>query len=222
MDRTDSTTTVMSGTNILVQDSVDAALRIIELCQMIHGRIGLAKASYATEFTSCRASMLVLIAKSITEDRDGLKSPLSDGLELIKQMSSNHGQAGSEARVIVALQRAITRLHQEVGRGDDRADAYQMEQQMHQDPFQQWERLWQYPEIPLSETLVQGSTIVDQGSFLLRVLPSQQEENASIGGIPSFDGYDAISDDIWSTFVHSQLDDFSLVPEMECRSNAEA
>ena len=52
---------------LFARDAVDAVLTIIQLCQTIHNKIGLSQASYATEFMSCRAAMLVLIAKGISD-----------------------------------------------------------------------------------------------------------------------------------------------------------
>lgn len=101
-----------SNRDILVQDSITAALNIIELCQALHRRVGLAQASYSTEFTSCRAAMLVLLAASLSDKSNKLREALCCGLKIIKIMSAGGGDlATSETRVIEALERAISRLN---------------------------------------------------------------------------------------------------------------
>ncbi|KAF2501168.1 hypothetical protein BU16DRAFT_522173 [Lophium mytilinum] len=132
----------VSGLALLSQDSISAAIHIIRLCQLIHSKIGLARASYATEFTCCRAAMLVLIASSLNPNRPDLSSELNLGLELIKLMSSGHGQASSEASVIVVLQRAIRRLRKSERDERSKVAAPTMAEATERDQYEQWASLW--------------------------------------------------------------------------------
>lgn len=96
-----------SGQELIANDSVCAARSIIDLCEMIHQRIGLAPASYATEFTSCRAAMLVLIAATLRTPHESYQVYLRKGMHLIESLSSSYGQASKEAREIIALDKAV-------------------------------------------------------------------------------------------------------------------
>jgi hypothetical protein len=202
------------GWQALAQDSVDAAINIIQLCQTVHNRIGLARASYATEFTSCRAALLVLIATSITNKSDTLSTTLAQGLALIQQMSVGQGQASSETRVIEALQRAIARLHGEANHNPatEISTAPDIEM-LHDDNFRQWERLWDYTSIPYTDT-----TALDPFSGA-SIIPDQthtQSTTAFLGDSTIFSSeMNYETEDMWSAFFHSQLDEFNLIPEMD-------
>jgi hypothetical protein len=197
---------------LFAQDAVDAALAIIHLCQTIHEQIGLSRASYVTEFTSCRAALLVLIAKGITDKSTSLRDALAKGLVLIQQMSTGQDQASSETRVIVVMQRAINRLHA-CDRPTDTAWAdrshvaaqTQLEQQL-----REWELLWQQqsPE----------STSRDMHAFLeygntndgLAYGPDCAVESAnaiSTCDRTSNDGYNT-----WNIMFSAQLDEFNSFP----------
>lgn len=95
--------------NILVTDCVEAALEIIDLCRLLRDETGLARASY-TEFSSCRAALLVILAQSLTKRTERLRNALSQGMGLIKIMSMGIGSARSAVTVIETLERAIRRL----------------------------------------------------------------------------------------------------------------
>lgn len=126
---------------LLSQDSLEAARRIIEIGQLLRHRIGLAIKSYATEFLSCRAAMLVLIAHSLTQNDAVSDSSLDQGLELVKLMSKGGDQASADSKVIVALQQAIARLRRQndvsiIGAHDASSNQQQF-------PLnEQWETLW--------------------------------------------------------------------------------
>lgn len=132
-----------SGTSknrtILVTDCVEAALEIVDLCRLLRDETGLARASF-TEFSSCRAALLVILAQSLTKRTERLREALDKGMGLIKIMSMGVGSARSAVSVIEALERAIRRLedwsasqggNQNVGNAES---AY--------DRFKNWEMLW--------------------------------------------------------------------------------
>lgn len=183
---------------LFAQDAIDASFTVVGLCQTIHDQIGLSQASYVTEFTSCRAAMLVLIAVGITDKSSKLRDMLAQGLQLIQLMSAGQGTASSETRVIAALQRAITRLH---GRptlmGDDAlADSASNEH------IKEWELLWQ-AQSPNNATAAADDELYRQEKSL----------DLDPEPLPAADlvNHDA-SFDMWSAVFSNQLDEFSLFP----------
>lgn len=123
----------------LVTDCVEAALEIIDLCRLLRDEKGLARASF-TEFSSCRAALLVILAQGLTKRTERLGAALEQGISLIKIMSMGVGSARSAVSVIEALERAIRRLelwsesHQSSLNGGSIESAY--------DRFKNWEMLW--------------------------------------------------------------------------------
>ncbi|PLB39593.1 Zn(II)2Cys6 transcription factor [Aspergillus candidus] len=122
----------------LVTDCVEAALEIINLCQLLRDETGLARASF-TEFSSCRAALLVILAQSLTKRTERLREGLRKGMALIKIMSMGVGSARSAVSVIEALERAIHRLEEysethSSGNPGTIESAY--------DRFKNWEMLW--------------------------------------------------------------------------------
>ncbi|KAJ5596328.1 hypothetical protein N7450_002786 [Penicillium hetheringtonii] len=123
----------------LVTDCVEAALEIIDLCRLLRDETGLARASF-TEFSSCRAALLVILAQGLTKRTERLGAALEQGISLIKIMSMGVGSARSAVSVIEALERAIRRLEmwsesqQTQNNGNSMESAY--------DRFKNWEMLW--------------------------------------------------------------------------------
>jgi hypothetical protein len=123
----------------LVTDCVEAALEIIDLCRLLRDETGLARASF-TEFSSCRAALLVILAQGLTKRTERLGAALEQGVSLIKIMSMGVGSARSAVSVIEALERAIRRLEmwsesqQAQNNGGSLESAY--------DRFKNWEMLW--------------------------------------------------------------------------------
>lgn len=72
--------------------------------------MGLAKSSY-TEYSSCRASLLVLIAYSICYRTNQFSDTLRRGLNAIREMASVGDSARSEVSLLEALESALHRLH---------------------------------------------------------------------------------------------------------------
>ena len=93
----------------LVADAESAALQIIELCDLLNQHYGLAGASY-TEFSSCRAALLVILAQSLNGQTETLRTALATGMKLIKVMAVSIDSVKSEVSVIEALETAIKRL----------------------------------------------------------------------------------------------------------------
>ncbi|KAE8144834.1 hypothetical protein BDV25DRAFT_134320 [Aspergillus avenaceus] len=139
---------VSKNRSILVTDCVEAALEVINLCQLLRDEPGLARASF-TEFSSCRAALLVILAQSLTKRTERLREALEKGMVLIKIMSMGVGSARSAVSVIETLERAIRRLeewseNQAVDNLGNAESAY--------DRFKNWEMLWKTG--PMSPELV--------------------------------------------------------------------
>jgi hypothetical protein len=83
-------------------DSLNAAIRTIELCQHLQDSAGLARVSY-TEFNACRVALLALIAHSLNEPTNRVSNALTQGMRLIRQMCVGLESAKSEVAVIEAL-----------------------------------------------------------------------------------------------------------------------
>ena len=95
----------------LIDDCIEAATEALEICQELRGSDpGLARASYI-EYSSCRASLLVLIAYSIQNFSEQFRKLLYNGLDMIREMSAAGESARSEVSLIETLERALARLH---------------------------------------------------------------------------------------------------------------
>ncbi|KAI9369069.1 hypothetical protein BJX61DRAFT_536738 [Aspergillus egyptiacus] len=150
---------VSKNRSTLVTDCVEAALEIIDLCRLLRDETGLARASF-TEFSSCRAALLVILAQSLTKRTERLREALQKGMGLIKIMSMGVGSARSAVSVIEALERAISRLDQyssqAAGQSGSTESAY--------DRFKNWEMLWKTGPIspnthnPFQEQFAAGGT----------------------------------------------------------------
>ncbi|KAL4864615.1 hypothetical protein BDV12DRAFT_188785 [Aspergillus spectabilis] len=129
---------VSKNRSTLVTDCVEAALEIIDLCRLLRDETGLARASF-TEFSSCRAALLVILAQSLTKRTERLREALQKGMALIKIMSMGVGSARSAVSVIEALERAISRL-EEYSASQGASHSNSLESAY--DRFKNWEMLW--------------------------------------------------------------------------------
>ncbi|KAH8689523.1 putative C6 transcription factor [Talaromyces proteolyticus] len=146
---------------ILVSDCVEAALEIVDLCRLLRDETGLARASY-TEFSSCRAALLVILAQSLTKRTERLGNALSQGMGLIKIMSMGVGSAKSAVSVIEALERAIRRLEDW---SQSQAQSRQEALDSGYERFKNWEMLWKTG--PLSPTTGNGTptSVINQNNI---------------------------------------------------------
>lgn len=166
-------------------DCAQAAIRIIDLCQLLQDSVGLARVSY-TEFSSCRAALLALIAQRLTKTSDKICNALSRGMVLICQMCVGLESARSEVAVIEALERARLQLD------------HQSEQELTEMPsgsgynqFLQWAKLWRF-----------GPADSDAPPTTEEV-----ETPANPGDVPLFDGF-------FSSFPQ-ELNAFAAIPGSE-------
>jgi hypothetical protein len=132
--------TLSASRTTLVADCVQAALEIVDLCQLLRDETGLARASY-TEFCSCRAALLVILAQSLNQRTDRLRSALTQGMGLIRIMSIGADSARSAVSVIEALERAIHRLE---SWGEERLPRSSNSNDVDSgyERFKNWEMLW--------------------------------------------------------------------------------
>lgn len=108
---------------------MEAAISTIALLRTLHETTGLARSSY-TEFSSCRAALLVMLAQSVvgpvpgftqqssqqqqqqSQQQPRLKAAVEMGMKLIRRMAAgNNVSTQSEASIIEALETAVRRLH---------------------------------------------------------------------------------------------------------------
>ena len=210
------------SSSILVADCVEAALEIVDLCRLLRDETGLARASY-TEFSSCRAALLVILAQSLTKRTERLRNSLAQGMKLIKIMSTSIGSARSAVCVIEILERAICRLEtwsetQPQNRTDIIDSGYER--------FKSWEMLWKTgPMSPLTTTFSSRTTVVgsealtgpaDTGSQPLNIdtrgttlAGPHFETSPTASHIPHF-GFDGLI----SNFP-LELDEFTAIPCFE-------
>ncbi|POS72316.1 hypothetical protein DHEL01_v209287, partial [Diaporthe helianthi] len=99
----------------LVTRAVEAAINTIALLRTLHETTGLARSSY-TEFSACRAALLVMLAQSVVlgpaTPQPRLKAAVEMGMRLIRRMAAgNNVSTQSEASIIEALEIAVRRLH---------------------------------------------------------------------------------------------------------------
>lgn len=170
----------------LRDDSLKAAIRGIELCQILQDSVGLARVSY-TEFSACRIALLALIAHSLNEQTARVSTALTQGMVIIRKMCVGLESAKSEVAVIEALDRARQRLYAPTSLEDNRpiqsASGY--------DQFQEWAKLWRAD--PMMETAA-----VSLGE---NASPIEEQTNPSV---PSFDGF-------FSSFP-DELCEFTAIP----------
>lgn len=191
LDSVDGATTheVPDIVNILRRDSLHAALRVIELCQLLQDTSGLARVSY-TEFNGCRVALLALIAHSVNGPSSSISRTLNQGMALIRQICTGLESAQSEIAVIEALERARQRLHNhslaEQSGSTEAATGY--------DQFREWTKLWRGD--PLEGGGVDALSGVDM-SF----------DQRSPDSVPSFDGF-------FSSFPN-ELSEFTAIPGLD-------
>ena len=130
----------------VVSSCIQSALEVINLCQMLQDTVGLARASY-TEFTTCQAALLVILAQRVCERSSCLENASTKGIELIKHMALGLYTASSDKSAIQAMQIAIERL-------DDQRAEKSGESRLAYDQFREWAMLWKREgsETPASVT----------------------------------------------------------------------
>lgn len=175
-------------------DCVQAAVRIIELCQLLQDSVGLARVSY-TEFSSCRAALLALIAQRLTKTSDTICNALSRGMVLIRQMCVGLESARSEVAVIEALERARLQLDHQSEQEPAAAPSGSG-----YDQFLQWARLWRLgptsSDAPPTTEGVESPENPGSVQFFDGFFSSFPQELNAFAAIPGSEN-DAIPPSIW-------------------------
>ncbi|KAJ4147627.1 hypothetical protein LMH87_002139 [Akanthomyces muscarius] len=156
-----SDTTSRSPRSTLVHDCAEAALSVIDACRVIARTVGLARSSY-TEFSSCRAALLVITTQCLTQNTDRFRQALRDGVVMLKDMSSGSQSWHSEASLIEAFERAIASMNtRHPGVGGAPADAEESDYAK----FKKWEQMMQkYPSATQSTaSIVASEDMAPQG-----------------------------------------------------------
>ncbi|KAL6237499.1 hypothetical protein BDW75DRAFT_238286 [Aspergillus navahoensis] len=127
----------------LVDSCIQAAKEALRLCGILHNNgPGLARASYV-EYSSCRASLLALIAHSIQDPSSRFHGELRQGLEMIREMAAAGDSARSEVALLESLERALAHLRSaNEADGTSVGDIPGSRSAADYDGFKQWESLW--------------------------------------------------------------------------------
>lgn len=96
----------------LVNDCIRSAVAVIDLCQTLEDEMGLARTSY-TEFSSCCAAVLAVLAARISSQNSRLRTACDKGIKLLKKMSVGVFSNNSEKLAIEALEMAVERLNEQ-------------------------------------------------------------------------------------------------------------
>ncbi|KAF3763992.1 hypothetical protein M406DRAFT_95506 [Cryphonectria parasitica EP155] len=127
----------------LVARAVEAAINVINLLRTLHETTGLARSSY-TEFSSCRAALLVMLAQSVNGPQTpALKEAIETGMSLIRGMAAGNVSTQSETSVIEALEIAVRRLH-EMQQAQDVIEETPASKSGYE-RFREWASLWPAP-----------------------------------------------------------------------------
>ncbi|KAH7303825.1 fungal-specific transcription factor domain-containing protein [Stachybotrys elegans] len=118
--------------SILVADCIDASLGVVETCRLLRGSVGLARASY-TEFSACRAALLVITSQCLQKKTEVFRRALRDGLSMLKAMSAGGNSARSETSLIEAFEQAIAKIDAAAAEGTPDSDYSR---------FKKWEQMW--------------------------------------------------------------------------------
>ncbi|KAL5332404.1 fungal-specific transcription factor domain-containing protein [Aspergillus crustosus] len=125
----------------LVNGCVQAAKEALGLCRALRDNgPGLARNSYV-EYSSCRASLLILIAHSIQDPSVKVRTELREGLDMIREMAAAGESARSEVELIESFERALARLHYIRAKNSNNTDT-DSKVDSDYEHFRNWESMW--------------------------------------------------------------------------------
>jgi hypothetical protein len=101
----------------VVDDCVKSAVATIDLCQLLQEESSLSKASY-TEFSSCCAAVLALVAKCVSDKNNKLEGASKRGMELLREMSIGVFSTSGEKRAVEGLEGAFEKLNRDANKED--------------------------------------------------------------------------------------------------------
>lgn len=173
----------------LTASCVEAAFKILHLCQLLHDNSGLARASY-TEFSSCRAALLVILAQSLNEGTERLRNALTKGMKLMRLMARGIDSAKSELSLIETLERAVYRLD-EHGRSKASNSSSEHRQPSAYEKYKTWAQLWKQSPRPSDGPLspILGNSALTNSHDLgdiFGVLGETNTSNLALDGFSAF------------------------------------
>ncbi|KAF9774363.1 hypothetical protein IL306_007644 [Fusarium sp. DS 682] len=199
---------LVSSREELISDCIQAATEALDICQQLRSSgMGLARASYS-EYSACRASLLVLIAYSIRNFSDQFRKSLCEGLDMIREMSAAGESARSEVSLIESLERALARLHAGA-RPREEASHDQGYPGSEYEAFRSWganlagKKVPDATTIPTAPHAPGGQTEIDSVSSWPVELDTQS-------GMDFFSGYDLAADNLspstgWLTQTEAEI-----------------
>ncbi|KAF4453570.1 hypothetical protein F53441_3816 [Fusarium austroafricanum] len=98
----------------LVNDCINSSITTIYLCKTLHDESSLSKSSY-TEFSSCCAAVLALVAKCASDRNSGCREACKKGMELLRKISTGVFSASGEKNTVKRLEVAFDRLNRVKG-----------------------------------------------------------------------------------------------------------
>ncbi|PTB69428.1 N-terminal binuclear Zn cluster-containing protein [Trichoderma citrinoviride] len=161
----------------LVADCVEAALSVIDTCRCLRNTIGLARASY-TEFSSCRAALMVVTTQCLSQKTYMFRQALRDGLSMLKEMSTGSLSAHSEMSLIEAFEQAIANMNAQ------EQTASSMVSESEYAKFKKWEQLWKNDAPTAMSESVDGSV---QGKAV-STAPPEPEPPRPMAQVPKEEG----------------------------------
>lgn len=181
--------------NTLIKRCIESAITSVQLCQKLHDEFGLSKSSY-TEFTSCCAAVVTLIAQRIlskTVEFAEFGDICDQGMTLLKIMSGGvfANTKSSEKRGLEILEMTLAKLGASHGESPSLGGAGY-------DQFRTWVSLQVEPErllgqeqaVPTMEWAYGSSP--EQGSFhsemnlMPEFVPTNFAELASLPGLENY------------------------------------
>ncbi|KAL5596960.1 hypothetical protein BROUX41_006367 [Berkeleyomyces rouxiae] len=131
---------------LLVTDCIEAALSIVETCKALSKTIGLARASY-TEFSACRAALLVIVTQCLQKRTDRLRGALREGMVMIKSMAAWGESARSEVSLLEVFECAVDKLDAAAATGNAGLGpgGSMTDEETGYERFKKWQMLWKQP-----------------------------------------------------------------------------
>lgn len=185
----------INARNTLIKRCIESAITSVQLCQKLHDEFGLSKSSY-TEFTSCCAAVVTLIAQRIlskTVELAEFGDICTQGMKLLRIMSGGvfANTKSSEKRGLEILEMTLAKLGATHGESPSLGGAGY-------DQFRNWVSLQVEPEqmlghdqaVPTMEWAYGSSP--EQGSFhsemnlMPEFVPTNFAELASLPGLENY------------------------------------
>ncbi|KAH7237279.1 fungal-specific transcription factor domain-containing protein [Fusarium solani] len=183
----------VNARNTLIKRCIQSAITSIRLCQKLHDEFGLSKSSY-TEFTSCCAAVVTLIAQRILSKTVEFGDICDQGITLLKIMSGGvfANTKSSEKRGLEILEMALAKLGASHGESPSLGGAGY-------DQFRNWVALQVEPEQMLGQEQAmptmewaygsspgQGSFRSEEMNLMPEFVPTNFAELASLPGLENY------------------------------------